>query len=161
MEEDKHKLIAGLSIEYTERMCDSDDNAEFSPGDIAAAYTIGSEKTLRRVCNVIRESCIVGGITDDQTAKLLSAIESVECRQTTEYHGNSASLMPLVYDAVAEILDTKRGSVEPCMAHINEIRNSLNIEIMEALRELCRKNILSVCTDKNKNPMFQIKTAIG
>lgn len=66
-------------------------------------------------------------------------------------------LQQIVYDAVCEILDLKRGAVEPCLAHINEIRNSINVELMEALRELCRKGILSYCTDINKNPMFQIK----
>lgn len=60
------------------------------------------------------------------------------------------------YDTVAEILDIKRGTVVPCMAHVTEIRNSLNVELMEALRELCRKGILSVSTDVNKNPMFKI-----
>ena len=62
----------------------------------------------------------------------------------------------LAYDTVVEILDIKRGTVEPCMAHINEIRNSLNVELMEALRELCRLGILFVSIDINKNPMFSI-----
>lgn len=63
----------------------------------------------------------------------------------------------LAYDTVVEILDIKRGTVEPCMAHINEIRNSLNVELMEALRELYRKGVLAYHADINKNPMFSIK----
>lgn len=63
----------------------------------------------------------------------------------------------MAYDAVSEITEMKRGNVEPCMAHITEIRNSINIELMEALRELCRRGILSVSLDIGKNPMFTIK----
>lgn len=76
---------------------------------------------------------------------------------------NDMTLTPIqriAYDAVCEILDTKRGAVEPCVAHINEIRNSINVELMEALRDLCRRKILSVRLDVNKNPMFQIQTQI-
>lgn len=39
----------------------------------------------------------------------------------------------LAYDAVIEILDAKRGYVEPCVAHIDEIRNSIDVELLEAL----------------------------
>lgn len=69
-------------------------------------------------------------------------------------------LQQLVYEIVADIIEAKQGFVEPCMAHINEIRNSLNVELMEALRELCRKGIVSVHMDINKNPQFQIKQPI-
>ena len=62
----------------------------------------------------------------------------------------------LAYDTVVEILDIKRGTVGPCMAHINEIRNSLNIELMEVLRGLCREGVLACHLDINKNPMFSI-----
>lgn len=78
MENDNHKLIGQLALEYTEYMSGSDDNAEFSGGDIAAAYIIGAEKTLRRVCNVIRYSAEICGLTADQADKLLSAIEAIE-----------------------------------------------------------------------------------
>lgn len=63
----------------------------------------------------------------------------------------------LAYDTVVEILDIKRGTVEPCMAHINEIRNYLNVELMEALRELYRRGLLTYHIDINKNPMFGLK----
>lgn len=63
----------------------------------------------------------------------------------------------LAYELVKEIYEAKQGNVEPCFAHISEIRNSINVELMEALRELCRRNILSVSLDLNKNPMFQLK----
>lgn len=63
----------------------------------------------------------------------------------------------LAYESVKEILETKEGTVEPCLAHINEIRNSLNGDLMEALRELCRKGVLCYHIDINKNLMFSIK----
>ena len=69
-------------------------------------------------------------------------------------------LQQIAYDAVCKILDMKRGAVEPCLAHISKIRNSINVELMEALRELCRRGYLSVSLDRNKNPMFQIKQQI-
>lgn len=63
----------------------------------------------------------------------------------------------IAYDAVCEIVEMKRGNVEPCMAHIREIRNSVNVELTEALRELFRKGILGCNLDIAKNPMFSIK----
>lgn len=66
----------------------------------------------------------------------------------------------LAYDTVSEILDLKRGNVEPCMAHINEIHNSINVEVTQALRDLCRNGILSVNLDISKKPMFKIKNQI-
>lgn len=73
---------------------------------------------------------------------------------------NADELTPIeriAYEAIEEITETKRDSVDPCVAHINEIRNSMNVELMEALRTLCRKGVLSVGLGLNKNPMFQIK----
>lgn len=70
------------------------------------------------------------------------------------------SLTPMqrfAYEAVEEITDAKTGVVEPCMAHIHEIRDTLNKGLTEALRELYRKGILSVNFEINKHPMFQIK----
>lgn len=66
-------------------------------------------------------------------------------------------IQQIAYEAVSEIIETRQGAVEPCVAHINEIRNSVNIELTEALRELCRNGTLSVSIDVNKNPMFKIK----
>lgn len=66
-------------------------------------------------------------------------------------------MQQIAYDTVSEILDMKRGCVEPCMAHIAEIRNSINIELMEALRGLYRKGIIATHLDIGKNPMFTIK----
>lgn len=66
----------------------------------------------------------------------------------------------IAYELVREILDAKQDRVEPCLAHIFEIRNSLNVELIEALRELCRRGVLSVNLDLNKNPMFKIKEDI-
>lgn len=63
----------------------------------------------------------------------------------------------LAYETIAEILEIKRGNTEPCVAHITEIRNSMSVELMEALRGLYIKGIISVGKDLNQNPMFQIK----
>lgn len=62
----------------------------------------------------------------------------------------------LIYEIVCEIIDTKQGAVVPCYAHIGEIRNALNVELMEALRGLCRENLLQYHIDLNKNPMFEL-----
>lgn len=73
---------------------------------------------------------------------------------------NLSALERIAYEAIAEILEVKGDTVVPCVAHISEIRNSMNVELMEALRELYRKGIVSVIMDKNKNPQFQIKTPL-
>lgn len=73
---------------------------------------------------------------------------------------NLSALERIAYEAIAEILEVKGDTVVPCVAHISEIRNSINVELMEALRELYRKGIVSVIMDKNKNPQFQIKNPI-
>lgn len=70
--------------------------------------------------------------------------------------GNLTLIQRIAYELVKEILETKQGSTEPCLAHINEIRNSMNVELMESLRELCRKGVLRVHMDRNKQPMFVI-----
>ena len=56
-------------------------------------------------------------------------------------------LQQIAYDAVCKILDMKRGAVEPCLEHISEIRNSINVELMEALR---MPQGLSVCESRQK-----------
>lgn len=66
----------------------------------------------------------------------------------------------LVYDTVNEIIETKSGSTSPCLAHITEIRNAINVELMEVLRELCREGLLGYHIDIAKNPMFEIKRPI-
>lgn len=63
----------------------------------------------------------------------------------------------MAYEAVAEITEAKTGITVPPLAHMHEIRNSLSVELTEALRELCRCGVLSVNLDKNKNPMFAIR----
>ena len=81
-----------------------------------------------------------------------------------ETNSNDASgltpLQTIAYEAVREIIDVKQGAVEPCMAHINEIRNSINVELTEALRELCRKGMLTASLDLNKKPMFKFPQKI-
>lgn len=73
---------------------------------------------------------------------------------------NLTPIQQVAYDLVAEIIEAKQNVVEPCAAHINEIRNSLNVELLEALRELCRREVLAARLDINKNPMFTIKEPI-
>lgn len=82
METDKHKLISDLSEKYSERMCGGDNDKAFSRGSIAAAYIIGAEETLHRVCNVISESAVVGGISRQQSQTLIRIIQAIE------QHGN-------------------------------------------------------------------------
>lgn len=65
-------------------------------------------------------------------------------------------IQKIALDTVAEILDMKRDTVAPCLAHVKEIRNSVNVELMEALRELCRRRILKCHLDINKNPQFDL-----
>lgn len=62
----------------------------------------------------------------------------------------------IAYDAIAEIIDLKQDVQEPALAHISEIRNSLNVELMDALRGLYREGVLACHLDINKNPMFSI-----
>lgn len=65
-----------------------------------------------------------------------------------------------IYGFVAEIIEMKQGNTDPCMAHIREIRNSLNVELMEALRSLCKDGTLAAHPDAAKQPMFEIKRPI-
>lgn len=73
---------------------------------------------------------------------------------------NLTPLQRMAYDAIKEITEAKQGNTDPCLAHITEIHNSLHVELMEALRELCRLGILAYSIDRNKNPMFKIKQDI-
>lgn len=74
----------------------------------------------------------------------------------TEKQSELTPLQSWLYDIIKEILEGKEGVVEPCVAHIREIRNSINVEIETALTEMCQKKILSFTKDVNKNPMFKI-----
>lgn len=76
MEVDKHLLISDLSEKYADKMCQC--STSFSRGSIAAAYIIGAEETLHRVCNVIRESSLIGGISPQQSSILLNIIQEIE-----------------------------------------------------------------------------------
>lgn len=69
------------------------------------------------------------------------------------------SLTPMerwALDTVTEICDMKDGVV-PRAAHIAELRNAFNVELTEALRSLCRRGVLGVRLDLNKNPMFHLE----
>lgn len=70
-----------------------------------------------------------------------------------------SELTPLqtwLYGTIRDILEGKEGVVEPCVAHIREIRNSLKVEVEEALTDMCRKKVLTFSRDVNGNPMFKI-----
>lgn len=73
---DEHLFIAGLARSYALGLCDGEKT--FSRDAIICTYITAAEKTLRRVCNVIRESAAIGGITAEQCVKLLRSIEEVE-----------------------------------------------------------------------------------
>lgn len=65
-------------------------------------------------------------------------------------------LREYIYEIISEIIETKQGAVEPCMAHIDEIRKSVNVELMECLRGMFRDGVLAYSVDVNKRPMFKI-----
>lgn len=71
----------------------------------------------------------------------------------------SSELTPLqtwLYETIRDILEGKEGVVEPCVAHIREIRNSFKVDMEMALTDMCRKKIVSFIRDVNYNPMFKI-----
>lgn len=79
METDNHRLIAALSAKYTDGICEAKaDNTTFTRESIAAAYIVGAEETLQRICNVIRESAKCGGLTQVQSKALIGLIEHIE-----------------------------------------------------------------------------------
>ena len=72
---------------------------------------------------------------------------------------NKSELTPLqvwLYETIHDILEGKEGVVEPCVAHITEIRNSLKVELEAALTDMCQKKVLTFFKDVNGNPMFKI-----
>ena len=75
---DNHRLISDLSEKYASEILRIKDGKPFGKGDIAAAYIIGAEETLRRVCNIISHSAKIRGITHPQAVTLLRAIEQIE-----------------------------------------------------------------------------------
>lgn len=70
------------------------------------------------------------------------------------------TLRQLIIESVRDITEMKRGDTEPCVARMEEIRNSINIEVTECLRGLCREKILAVSMDVNKRPMFKILNTV-
>lgn len=72
-----HNLISDLSEQYAAKMLEVSGDS-FTKANIAAAYIIGAEETLQRVCNVIRHSAKCNGLTQTQCATLLSAIQLIE-----------------------------------------------------------------------------------
>lgn len=77
MNTDNHHLISSLSEKYADRMCEGGKDT-FSRGSITAAYIIGAEATLHRVCNVILESGRCGGISPRQSGALINLIQQIE-----------------------------------------------------------------------------------
>lgn len=65
-------------------------------------------------------------------------------------------LREYIYEIISETIETKQGAVEPCMAHIDEIRKSVNVELMECLRGMSHDGVPAYSIDINKRPMFKI-----
>lgn len=57
--------------------------------------------------------------------------------------------------AIEDILTRKRGKIEPCVAHINEVHEDVYRQVKESLRKLCRDGKLIYQLDVNKMPMFK------
>lgn len=74
----EHNYITELALSYADDVFGKEEHIEICKGEMVAAYMVGAVKTLKRVCNVIKESANVGGLTQDQLNKLLLAIEVVE-----------------------------------------------------------------------------------
>lgn len=72
-------------------------------------------------------------------------------------NADNSFLRQYVYNIISEIIEAKQGVVEPCLAHIDEIRNSINVEVLEILRNLYREGVIEYRIDLNKKPMFKIK----
>ena len=74
---------------------------------------------------------------------------------------NGTALTPvqqMAYDAVREIVDIKQGNNQaPALASLTEVNNMFHAEILEALRELYRRGLITHHTSINKIPMFGIK----
>ena len=69
-----------------------------------------------------------------------------------------SDIQRLTYDAVKEIVDIKRGGGQaPAFASLTEVNNFFHVEILEALRELYRRGLITHHTSINKIPMFGIK----
>lgn len=69
-----------------------------------------------------------------------------------------SDIQRLTYDAVKEIVDIKRGSDRaPAFASLTEVNNFFHVEILEALRELYRRGLITHHTSINKIPMFGVK----
>ena len=69
----------------------------------------------------------------------------------------TSDIQRLTFDIVKEIVETKRGNVAPAYASLIEIHNMFHVEILEALRTLYRRGLLTYHIDINKNPMFGLK----
>lgn len=92
MDIDRHILISELSEKYADHMCDGDCNRQFCRGSIAAAYIVGANETLRRLCNIIKASAQVkNGLTPQQSRTLLDLIEDIE--NTSVYHYDNSAIV--------------------------------------------------------------------
>lgn len=60
----------------------------------------------------------------------------------------------LAMAAVDAVLARKSGKVEPCLAHIEEVRQLVVAWTVDALRRLYTRGEVGLHQDVNKNPMF-------
>lgn len=78
MEESNHNFIASLAVSYSNRMCDGNDETQFTRNEIAAAYIIGAEATLQRMYSIIHIAAKAGVISEQQRLKLIAMSEITE-----------------------------------------------------------------------------------
>lgn len=85
---DENRLIADLSLEYAERMCEGRTSPAFTRCDIAAAYQIGAIATQHRLCGIIRHSAAIGGLQNHQALTLLRIIKQIESTSSSNESQN-------------------------------------------------------------------------
>lgn len=77
MEDICDRVVVREAREYAEEMSAVHEGA-WKVEDIRVAHMMGAMRTRRRLCNVIRESGVCGGLSEEQVGRLLTAIMAVE-----------------------------------------------------------------------------------
>lgn len=76
-----HQLIIERSDRYVEALTQGYPSKTFDRGSVAAAYILGAEEALGRICSVIRYSADIGGISPTQSRILLRIVDAIESGQ--------------------------------------------------------------------------------
>lgn len=72
--------------------------------------------------------------------------------------GDMTPLQRIAYDAIKEIQEVKRSTgTDPDRVSIVEIKNSIMIELKEAINQLAREGVLEWHKTVNGIPMFGVK----